>query len=308
MVLEEKIVFYSHEDAVDFQKFLRGIDCGSRINVEHEFTGEPFFEGTIPEFLKLIDILRKKDEENGDEDEDLALMKNDIEERRAKLDEFFSQHKAGDKLHNATPSQMLAQVEHLEATNDDDLKKEAQEKFVSSLMVLATLEDNNLLDENDDEYTLKEIATADEMRIMYAYTDIPNATEEDIKECNITSHIRTSSVMHYVVTTDTSIIHVDVDTIREFLDNIDVDDDESGRFIDAVFFKQALISMINNLINSGCSSEKALYEALEAPAFSLGDTEDVISFDLSQEYLSAILSDMKKLGLITGKDGKIKNT
>jgi len=308
MTLEEKIIFDTHEDAAEFQKYLREKGCESRINVEYEFTGEPYFEGNIPEFLELIDILGKKDAEDGDVDEDLVLMKKDIEERREKLEEFFSQHKAGDILRDATPSQMLAQVERLEARNDDDLKKEATEKFISSLMILATLEDNNLLEENEDEYILKEVRSADEMRIMYAYTDFPIVSEEELKECNISSHIRTSSVTQYVVTTGTSIIYVDADDLNDFLDNVDVDEDAAGKFIDQIFFKQALVGKIHELIEKGCTSEKDLQKAFETPAFPLEGTNDVISFDLSPEYLTAVMSDIRKLGLISGKDGKIKNT
>lgn len=309
MTLEEKIIFDTREDAADFQKFLREKDCDSRINVEYEFSGEPYFEGTITDFLNLIDVLAKKDAEEGDEvDEDLVLMKKDIEERKEKLVEFFAEHKAGDVLRDATPSQMLAQAERLEARNDDELKKEATEKFVSSLMILATLEDNDLLEENEEEYILKDVRPAEDMRIMYAYTDFPKVTEEELKGSNISSHIRTSSVTQYIVTTGTAIIYLDADEVNDYLDNVDVDDDESGKFIDGIFFKQALVGKIHELIGSGCASEKDLQKAFETPAFPLEGTNDVISFDLTPEYLSAVLTDLRKLGLITGKDGKIKNT
>ena len=82
MTLEEKITFYSHEAAVDFQKFLREKECGSRIVVEHSFSGEPYFEGTISQFMNLIDLLAKKDEEENEVDEDLLHMKNDLIERK----------------------------------------------------------------------------------------------------------------------------------------------------------------------------------------------------------------------------------
>lgn len=308
MTLEEKIVFFSHEDATDFQKYLREKDCESRINVEHDFSGEPYFEGTIADFLNLINHLIKKEEEEGEEDEDLFLMKKDIEERKAKLEEFINEHTAGDVLRDATPSQMLAQAEKLEATSDEDLKREATDKFVSSLMILATLEDNDLLEGRNDEYILKEVKSADDLRIMYAYTDFPQVSGEELKECNISSHIRTSSVTQYVITTGTDIIYADADELSDYLDNVDVDEEEAGKFIDAIFFKQAIVGKIRELIDGGCSSEKELIDALSAPAFPLEGTNDVISFDITPEYLKVVLADLRKLGLISGKDGKIKNT
>ena len=47
MTLEEKITFYSREDAAEFQKYLKEKDCSARISVEHTFSGTPYSEGTI---------------------------------------------------------------------------------------------------------------------------------------------------------------------------------------------------------------------------------------------------------------------
>ena len=308
MTLEEKITFYSHEAAVDFQKFLREKECGSRIVVEHSFSGEPYFEGTISQFMNLIDLLAKKDEEENEVDEDLLHMKNDLIERKETLEEFLEGHKEGDLLSDSTPSQMLAQLQTIDATGDDAIKKDAADKFVSSLMVLATLEDNGLLEEEGENYRLKEIKAADEMTVMYAYNDFPAVTSEDLQECKIASHVRTSSTTNYVITVGTEILFVNTDDIADFLDHVDVDEDEAAKFVDAVFFKQAFVGKIHELVAEGNASEEALLEALGAPSFPLEGTNDVISFDITADYLKAVVNDLRKLGILTGKDGKIKNT
>ena len=308
MTLEEKITFYSHEAAVDFQKFLREKECGSRIVVEHSFSGEPYFEGTISQFMNLIDLLAKKDEEENEVDEDLLHMKNDLIERKETLEEFFAEHKEGDLLSDATPSQMLAQLQTIDATGDDAIKKDAADKFVSSLMVLATLEDNGLLEEEGENYRLKEIKAADEMTVMYAYNDFPAVTQDDLAECGIASHVRTSSTTDYVITVGTEVLFVNTDEIADFLDHVDVDEEEAAKFVDAVFFKQAFVGKIHELVAEGNASEEALLEALGAPSFPLEGTNDVISFDITADYLKAVVNDLRKLGILTGKDGKIKNT
>ena len=308
MTLEEKITFYSHEAAVDFQKFLREKECGSRIVVEHSFSGEPYFEGTISQFMNLIDLLAKKDEEENEVDEDLLHMKNDLIERKETLEEFLEGHKEGDLLSDSTPSQMLAQLQTIDATGDDAIKKDAADKFVSSLMVLATLEDNGLLEEEGENYRLKEIKAADEMTVMYAYNDFPAVTQDDLAECGIASHVRTSSTTDYVITVGTEILFVNTDEIADFLDHVDVDEEEAAKFVDAVFFKQAFVGKIHELVAEGNASEEALLEALGAPSFPLEGTNDVISFDITADYLKAVVNDLRKLGILTGKDGKIKNT
>ncbi len=309
MTLEEKITFYSRESAADFQKFLREKECGSRISVEYRFTGEPYFEGTIANFMQLIDKLVARDEEEGDVDEDTLHMKNDLIERKETIDAFLAGHKAGDILSDSTPSQMLAQLQSIDATGDDAIRREAADKFVSSLMVLATLEDNGLLREieEDDNYLLTDIKPAEEMTIMYAYSDFPAVTAELLQECGIASHVRTSANTEYAVTVGSEVLFVNTDDMADYLDHLDVDEEEGAKFIDAVFFKQAFVGKVHELVAEGYASEATLLEALGAPSFPLEGTNDVISFDISAEYLKAVLSDLKKLGLIAGKDGKIKN-
>ncbi len=304
MTLEEKITFYSREDAAEFQKYLKEKDCSARISVEHLFSGTPYFEGTIAAFAALIDTITAREE-----DSELSEIKTDLLSREKTLTEFFTGHKVGDILTDATPSQMLAQLETIEANGNEDIQKTATEKFVNSLMILGTLEDNELLSVCGEtpEYTLTGVKDPKEMRVMYAYTDLGGISPEDLDGSGITSHVRTSSTTGYVVTTGPEIVLTSgIDDLGDFLDHLDVDDDEAGRFVDAIFFKQALIAKIHELVSGGITTEEALLKAFDAPAFPLGDTEDVISFDLSADYLSGVLNDLRKQGFIKGRDGKIK--
>ena len=73
-----------------------------------------------------------------------------------KLLQSISTHNVGDTLTDATPAQLLAQVESIDANGNDKMQKTATEKFVNSLMILVTLEDNELLkvEREKPEYTL----------------------------------------------------------------------------------------------------------------------------------------------------------
>ena len=85
-----------------------------------------------------------------------------------------------------------------------------------------------------------------------------------------------------VVTTGAEIVVAQgIDDLCDFLDHLDVDDDEAGQFVDAIFFKQALIAKIHELVSGGIATEAGLLKAFETPAFPLGETKDVLSFDLS---------------------------
>lgn len=324
MTLEEKLTFYSREDAADFQKYLRENDCASRISVEQVFSGEPCLEGTIENFSRLFSRIIEDNEKEGDIDADLIKMKEDLIIRKGDLEEFLASHKVGDIIVDSTPSQMLAQLQSIDVTGDDAIRKQAADKFVSSLMILATLEDNGLLESREssasgtedgeaesenieEDYVLSGIKPAGEMTIIYPYSDFNTLIPDLLDEFDIISHIRASATTNYVVTTDASIVLLDSDELANYLDNVDVDEEESSKFIDAVFFKQVFVSKIREIINLGKTSEADIFEMFNAPSFPLEGTNDVISFDITQEYLKAAIADLKKLGLISGKDGKIKN-
>ena len=279
MTLEEKITFYSREDAAEFQKYLKEKDCSARISVEHTFSGTPYFEGTIAAFEELISKLLAKED-----DSDLAQIKTDLLGREETLAEFFSTHKVGDVLTDATPAQLLAQLESIDADSNEDIQKTATEKFVNSLMILGTLEDNELLKVVGEtpEYMLTGVKDPKELRVMYAYGDLGGIAPEDLDGSGITSHIRTSSTTGYVVTTGAEIV------LAQGIDDMsDV--------------------KIHDLVSGGITTEAGLLEAFEAPAFPLGETEDVISFDLSADYLSGVINDLRKQGFLKGRDGKIKS-
>ncbi|HJJ48131.1 MAG TPA: hypothetical protein O0X39_03945 [Methanocorpusculum sp.] len=303
MNLEEKISFYSQESAADFRKYLRDAGCQSRISVEHTFSGTPYFEGTIAAFIKLIDRLTAKEA-----DADLDELKADLLERRKILETFFASHKPGDLIEEAAPSQLLAQAESINQIGCDVEKLKA-DKFAETLMILGTLEDNGLLEtlRDTDGYRLCGIKNPDELSVMYAYTDFSGVTEEDLKETGIVSHIQASSTTNYVVTAGSEILFTEsLDDLAEVLDNLDVDEDEAGRFVDAVFFKQIFVSKIHKMVSEGMKSEAEILAGFDAPSFPLEGTNDVISFDISSEYLSEVISDLRKAEILTGKDGKIK--
>ncbi len=305
MTLEEKITFYSREDASAFQKYLREKGCPSRISVEHSFTGTPYFEGSISSILQLIDKIHARET-----DADLDELKSDLLARKKSLEEFFASHKVGDCLTDATPSQLLAQAESIDAMGED-VQKQASDKFMNALMILGTLEDNDLLEVSEEKecYTLLGTKDPEDLRVMYAYTDFNGVTEDDLKESGTMSHIRTSSTTEFIITTGVELLFVsDIEDLTEVLDHMDVEDDEAARFVDAVFFKHALIGKVHELVSEGKQSEAELLAAFDAPAFPLEGSDDVISFDLSPEYLSGVVSDLKKQSVLLGKDGKIKTS
>ncbi|MDR0439170.1 MAG: hypothetical protein LBH02_03000, partial [Methanocalculaceae archaeon] len=264
-----------------------------------------YFEGTIAAFEELINMSLINED-----DSDLNQIKTDLLNRKKILAEFFSTHKIGDILTDATPTQHLAQLESINADGNDEIQKTATEKFVNSLIILGTLEDNELLkiEKKTSEYTLSGMKDPKELRVMYAHDDFSDMISENLDGTGIINHIRTSSTTGYVITTGSEIVLAqDIDDLGDILDHLGVDNDEAIRFVDAIFFKRALIEKIHDLTSNGITTEAGLLEAFETPSFPLGETENKISFDISADYLAGVVNDLRKQGFLKGRDGKIKS-
>lgn len=304
MTLEEKISFFTREDANEFQKYLREKGCSSRISVDYEFSGTPYFEGSIDSFIKFADKLCAKES-----DSDTEELKAELLKRKEAVGNFMKQHKVGDVLTESTPSQILAQSQSIDKVGNE-IQKEANDKFTETLMIFSTLEDNGLLEEikDSDGYVLKGVKDAGELTVMYAYTDFSNVESDDLENSGIRSHIISSSETKFTVTVGAEILFSsDMDDMADNLDGLDIDEDESARFIDAVFFKKVFVSKILDFVDAGAKSEAEILESLGAPSFPLADSGDEISFFITPEYLSEVVSDLKKQGYLSGKDGKIKS-
>lgn len=304
MTLEEKIIFYSRSGASQFQKFLRDAGCSSRISVYQNFSGTPYYEGRISAFLQLIDKSLKRED-----DSQLIDLKEELNERLKIITEFFKNHKKGDILTEATPHQHLAQSTSIN-TVGSEIENFAAEKFAETMIIYETLDENNLIEpaEENDTYRLKSIADANDLIVSFPYTELSSVTKEDLCGIEISTHVISSSSEDYAVTADDDMVLSDIDLndAADLLENLDVDEDEAARFIDNICFKQVLVSKIHEIVKSGIRSESEILNALNAPSFVLEGTNDKITFDITSEYLSGVINDLKKQNILCGKDGKIK--
>lgn len=304
MVLEETIKFSAREDAVEFQKYLREKGCPSRISLKHDFSGNPCYEASISEFKKFIDMILKEDA-----DADLSNLKSSLDYGEAALNEFMESHEAGDVVTESTPAQLLAQALSI-SSEGDDVKKEAEEKFSKSILVMGTLENNGLIEQigDTDGFILKEKRAAGDIKMLQPYTDFDGYNPTEFEGLDITTNILAASKTDFVVTAGAEILlKSDMDEMVDILDDLDTDEDDAARFIDNIFFKKILVSKILEFVDNGAKSEKEISDLLGEPYHNIADSKDTISFDIDSDYLSEVISDLKKEGLLSGKDGKIKS-
>ncbi len=99
----------------------------------------------------------------------------------------------------------------------------------------------------------------------------------------------------------------DPEPLFEILGEMDVDEDDADMLRTNIAFKQFIIERIMTVLEERgrASREELLEESLSFDA-PLNEEQDSASFILTEEYANGVLNDLKKIGLITGKDSKIK--
>lgn len=190
---------------------------------------------------------------------------------------------------------------------------ESEEDFRKRAQTLTILKMNNLTSEKDgcDDRTLTRTMPVDELKIIFTSELAElflNFKPKELEEKGIIFHYKTYINEYYVVHVSSNILLVDLSEIEDFLQTADLAEGEYNNFCSSSFFRLTFINQLMGLIENGCSSEKELRKALNSQEFNVGEMKDLFSFDIDDTYLSSIIEELKKMGILTGKDGKLKKT
>jgi hypothetical protein len=304
MTLEGKIVFASRNDAAEFQKYLRGNGCPSRISIENVICEESRFEGTISAFLAFI---RKMKAEHADED--MIQLENHLLENEAVYEEFFKTFGVGDLVTHTDIERVISQVQAA-----GKMYREYGE--IGPMLLIMALRRNDILEKAEgagDQETIpptcKLVRTLEpgDMRVTYPITMLPALNPDNIRETGLTTRVSIYADTGFAVTTGPDIvIRVNADDVSSILDTLDTDPDDVDVFCNKLLLKQALFLDIHELISGGISSEEALYTALSAKSFWDEDNSATVRYSVSREFIAGVVSDLRKLDVIKGKDGKLK--
>ncbi len=176
-------------------------------------------------------------------------------------------------------------------------------------MLLATLFSNDCLEKKDDDLVLKQSLNPDDITLFFpgGFFDFDDIT--DLEGLQIENTI--SDEISYAVTIGPEFFMLDdINDITDFISDEGLDCEER----DVLELKYRLANrdmIVNNIIEilkeNGKMSREEIISAIKDISLSLQEEGGIsIRFQLSYTFVGAIVEDLKKLGILKGKDVKLK--
>ena len=124
----------------------------------------------------------------------------------------------------------------------------------------------------------------------------------------ITSTITAGDDEEWMVTIGSELVFLeDLTPVEEFLEEFEIPEEEGAIFFPKIQMKQLIVSKILAMIREGGkASREDIIEEFAEQDIETKEGGSLISLNLSKSYINAILDDLKKAGILKGKDQKLR--
>jgi hypothetical protein len=334
MVLEETLLFYKESDADTFIKFLREKNCRALKAVESTVNEETVMRGTIGNLIGVIENARiwqnpetlqspvqdeTTDTNAGKEyfpagnHTDFAVanarMLSNLQLRRDYLAGIMERYNPGDIIY--TPDYLDRIKESLktgvEGCPDDELEKMVTQTILIYDCV-SILENNGVVDTRPDGMALLKKVDPGDLIVKRRAWDPDEVGRETLKKFDITliHNLYYDTAIH--VTIDPRIhFTCSLKEVETVLEDFEVDDDSAEQLLDDLYLKGPVIDQVIHLIETaGKISLPDLIREMESAALKEADTDYQIVLNATPAFVSGMVNDLRKIGVIEGNDRKIR--
>jgi hypothetical protein len=165
---------------------------------------------------------------------------------------------------------------------------------------------NDLLDIDEEGMILTQTIPPDEAVMALFGDELPPFREEALQRWKISRSLEARDTSVYTVVTGPDIIFLeDLTELEEYFQELPEED--ADKFLANLQVKQVLVAEILSMIQKeGRSSKEELMSEFIHKTLPIEENALSIGFHLSPGYLESILNDMKKMGMIKGKDSRLK--
>lgn len=334
MVLEEFLLFYQEKDADTFVKFLREKNCRAIKSVESEVSEETVMNGSIGNLIRVIEtVLNRQTPESlkspGAEEpqtaqaggifslpgnrEELtaahARMLLNLQSSRENIAGIMSRFNVGDIVYS---SDYLDRMKDSLKSGMEDIPEEDLEKMVTLTILtydcISVLEDNAALEARAEGMVLVKKVDAGDLiveRRAWGPDEIDEATLN-------TFAITLTHKIHYGTSTRVTIdprIHFNCvfDDVEPVLEELEVDSDSAEKLLDNLSLKAPVIDLVLNLIETaGKLSLPDLVREMKSTPIEQEEADIRVVLHSSPEFISSLINDLRKLGIVEGNDRKIR--
>jgi hypothetical protein len=334
MVLEESLLFYQEKDANTFIKFLREKNCRALKSVESTNNEETAMHGTIGNLIRVIEnaMIWQKPEPSQSpvKEEPLATDVGEISTPPGKRADFaaanvrmlanlqfsrdyiagiMERFNAGDVIF--TPD-YLDRIKESLKTGMAEIPDDELENMVTQTILtydcVSILEDNAVVETRSEGMVLLKKVDPEDLTVERRAWNPDEIDSENLKKFDITL----THNIYYDTATRVTIdprIHFncvlkDVETV---LEDLEVDDDSAEKLLDDIYLKAPAIDRVLNLIEtSGKISLPDLVRGMESAVLEEAGADFRIVLNSSPEFVSSMVNDLRKLGIVEGNDRKIR--
>ena len=334
MVLEESLLFYREKDADTFIKFLREKNYRAQKSVESNIHEETVMHGTLANLILVIEnamIWRIPEHpELPVREEPPAPMPGEISSPSDKRANFavsnarmlsnlqFCRDYLTSIMERFNPGEVVYTPDHLDNIKES-LKAGAEERSDDELDRMLTqsiriydcvsiLEDNAVVESRSEGMVLLKKVDPDDLTVERRAWNPDEIDGETLKKFDITL----AHNIYYDTATRVTIdpgIHFncvlkDVETV---LEELEVDDDSAEKLLDNLYIKAPALDRVLNLIEtSGKISLPDLVREMESATLDEAGAKIRIVLNSSPEFVSSMVNDLRKLGIVEGNDRKIR--
>ncbi len=314
MVLEQELLFFEKAEAEEFFAFIRSTGCSGRIRTLQDLVADPMFCGSIGNFLTLLEEEAARIESDPEGSEELAGvyagLKESLERRRDNLAAYLEEHAVGEIVPQRS---VLADIATLleEAKSRGEGKEQTDAGVAEALAAIdinALLEENDLVEKTEEGRRLVRTIDPDEARTCLPEYPLCETDPDILSERGIDVRLSVFAEQRYIVSMGPEIVLIDDrEQLWEILEDMDVPDDSYTLFRNNMTLGQFVIERIMALLEErGRASKEEILEEATSFETSLDGERSTATFFLTEDYIGGILADLKKLGLIAGKDAKLK--
>ncbi|MCA1917255.1 hypothetical protein [Methanospirillum hungatei] len=305
MVLEEEIRFSSEGKAQGCVKIFRDLNISASLKTKVELESRVVYKAPFKALKGIFEEEIARIRDAGEEGFEKLVMAfeeglQDLIHERDYLEQTFISHKPGDHI-NTKLFNVFVRDGAVPETEED------MEAFLREATVTQILGLNNLLDIDEEGMILKGTISPDDAVMSLFGDEIPPFREEALQKWEIIRSLEARQTSTYVVTTGPDVIYLeDLRELEEYFKKTD-NEEETEKFFANLQVKQVLVAEILGIIQKdGRATKEQLMSEFIHKTLPLEDDTIMIGFHLSPAYIESVLNDMKKLGLLKGKDSKLK--
>ncbi|PWR75155.1 hypothetical protein ACKUB1_06145 [Methanospirillum stamsii] len=305
MVLEEEIWFSSEGEAQECSRIFRKMNISAHIRTKVELENMVQYKAPYSALKGIIEeeIERIRSAEDDDVEElteSYQEMCDYLKTIHDLMEKTFTEKSPGDHIGTTVYDFFIK-----EGKMPED--EESMVAFFHEAVLIRVLELNNLIDINEEGMTLARTISPDDAQMVIFEDEIPPLREEALQKWNIQRSLESKDILSYIVTTSPDIVFLeDLTELENFFERIEYDPENLSFFVN-LQVKQVLVAEIISMIQkTGKNTREQLIVEFIHYEFPIHDEMMGIGLHLSQDFIGGVLDDLKKTGILKGKDSKLK--